>query len=64
MMGTWFLGTAIGNTIAGIVGGDFAEAKAPQMPHIFLEMTLIGAGAGVIVLLVSRGLRSWIGDAK
>jgi proton-dependent oligopeptide transporter, POT family len=64
MMGTWFLGTAIGNTIAGIVGGDFAEAKAPQMPHVFLEMTLIGAGAGVIVLLVSRGLRSWIGDAK
>ena len=64
MMGTWFLGTAMGNTIAGIVGGQFAEAKAPEMPHIFLVMTLIGAGAGVVILLISRGLRSWIGDAK
>lgn len=64
MMGTWFLGTAIGNTIAGLVGGQFAEAKADQMPDIFLVMTLIGAGAGVIILLISRGLRSWIGDAR
>jgi POT family proton-dependent oligopeptide transporter len=62
MMGTWFLGTAIGNTIAGLVGGQFAEAKADQMPQIFLVMTLIGAGAGVIILLVSRPLRAWIGD--
>jgi len=64
MMGTWFLGTAMGNTIAGLVGGQFAEAKVDQMPHIFLVMTLIGAGAGVFILVVSRGLRSWIGDAK
>jgi POT family proton-dependent oligopeptide transporter len=64
MMGTWFLGTAMGNTIAGLAGGEFADAKVDQMPHIFLVMTLIGAGAGVVILLVSRGLRSWIGDAK
>jgi POT family proton-dependent oligopeptide transporter len=64
MMGTWFLGTAIGNTIAGLVGGEFAEAKVPEMPHIFLQMTLIGVGAGVFILVISRGLRSWIGDAK
>jgi POT family proton-dependent oligopeptide transporter len=64
MMGTWFLGTAMGNTIAGLVGGQFAEAKVDQMPHIFLVMTLIGAGTGVIILVISRGLRSWIGDAK
>ena len=64
MMGTWFLGTAIGNTIAGLVGGQFAEAKVDQMPGIFLTMTLIGAGAGVVILVISRGLRGWIGDAK
>jgi hypothetical protein len=34
------------------------------MPEIFMKMTLIGAGAGVIILLISRSLRSWIGDAK
>jgi POT family proton-dependent oligopeptide transporter len=64
MMGTWFLGTAMGNTIAGLVGGQFAEAKVDQMPGIFLTMTLIGAGTGVVILVISRGLRGWIGDAK
>jgi POT family proton-dependent oligopeptide transporter len=64
MMGTWFLGTAMGNTIAGLVGGQFAEAKVDQMPGIFLTMTLIGAGTGVVILIISRGLRGWIGDAK
>jgi POT family proton-dependent oligopeptide transporter len=64
MMGTWFLGTAIGNTIAGLVGGQFAEAKADQMPQIFTVMTFIGLGAGVLILLVSRPLRAWIGDKK
>jgi dipeptide/tripeptide permease len=64
MMGTWFLGTAIGNTIAGLAGGQFAEAKAPEMPQIFLVMALIGGGAGVLILLISRGLRSWIGDRR
>ena len=65
MMGTWFLGTAIGNTIAGLAGGQFAEAKADRKCRIiFLVMTLIGAGAGVFILLLSRGLRSWIGDVK
>ena len=29
-MGTWFLGTAIGNTIAGLVGGQFAALKADE----------------------------------
>jgi POT family proton-dependent oligopeptide transporter len=64
MMGTWFLGTAIGNTIAGLVGGHFAEAKVDDMPEIFTKMTLIGAGAGIFILLISRGLRGWIGDRK
>jgi hypothetical protein len=46
------------------VGGHFAEAKVDDMPEIFTKMTLIGAGAGVFILLISRGLRGWIGDRK
>jgi hypothetical protein len=34
------------------------------MPGQFLQMALVGGGAGVFILLISRGLRSWIGDAK
>lgn len=64
LMGTWFLGSAIGNTVAGLVGGHSATLKAEDLPHQFLIMTLIGAGAGVFILLISRGLRGWIGDRK
>ncbi len=64
MMGTWFLGSAIGNTIAGLAGGHLAAQETSQLPDEFLRMTLIGAGAGIFILLISRGLRGWIGDHK
>jgi POT family proton-dependent oligopeptide transporter len=64
MMGTWFLGAAIGNTIAGLAGGHLAAQDTSELPAEFLRMTLIGVGSGVIILLLARPLRSWIGDAK
>ena len=64
MMGTWFLGAAIGNTVAGLVGGHTTSLKSAELPHAFWTMTLIGGGAGVFILLIARGLRSWIGDRK
>jgi len=64
LMGTWFLGSAIGNTVAGLVGGHAASLKADDLPHYFLVMTLIGGGAGVFILLIARGLRGWIGDRR
>jgi POT family proton-dependent oligopeptide transporter len=64
LMGTWFLGAAIGNTVAGLVGGHSASLKADELPHQFLIMTLIGGGAGVFIMLLARPLRSWIGDRK
>ena len=64
MMGIWFLGSAIGNLIAGLLGGHVGSSEAADMPGQFLQMALVGGGAGVIVLLISRPLRSWIGDRK
>ena len=64
MMGIWFLGSAIGNLIAGLLGGHVGSSEAADMPGQFLQMALVGGGAGVFILLISRGLRGWIGDAK
>jgi len=64
MMGIWFLGSAIGNLIAGLLGGHAGSSEAAELPGQFLQMALVGGGAGVFVLLLSRSLRSWIGDAK
>jgi POT family proton-dependent oligopeptide transporter len=64
MMGTWFLGAAIGNTVAGLVGGHTSSLTSSELPHQFWIMTLIGGGAGVFIMLLARPLRSWIGDRK
>ena len=32
MMGMWFLGSAIGNLIAGLVGGHIGTSEAADLP--------------------------------
>jgi POT family proton-dependent oligopeptide transporter len=64
MIGTWFLGSAVGNAVAGLVGGHVGSSDAAAMPDQFLQMALIGGGAGVLLLLFSRTLNRWMGEAK
>ena len=61
LMGTWFLGTAIGNLIAGLVGGDIAS-EVQGMPGKFLEIALVGVVAGLLMLAASSRLRRWMGS--
>jgi POT family proton-dependent oligopeptide transporter len=64
MMGTWFLGAAIGNTVAGLIGGEVGGGGAEAMPGQFMRMLYIGGGAGVVVLLLSPLLRRMMGGVK
>ena len=64
MMGTWFLGSAVGNLFAGIIGGHIGSAEADAMPAQLMQMTLIGAGAGLLMLIFARSIRSWMGGVK
>ena len=63
MMGTWFLGTAIGNNLAGRMGGGIGTDVA-AMPDAFLRMTLVGVGAGLVMLVLSPLLRRWMGGVR
>ncbi|RKZ18291.1 MFS transporter [bacterium] len=51
MMGTWFVGAAIGNLIAGLVAGYIDE-----LPHdqLFTAVALIVIGTGLIFLLLAK----------
>ena len=64
MMGTWFLGSAIGNLIAGLVGGEVGGGGAAAMPGQFVRMLLVGAGAGFVVLIFSPLLRRMMGGIR
>jgi len=53
MMGVWFMASALGNLIAGIVGGHVDPEKLDQMPALF-ERTAYSLfiAAAVLALLV------------
>lgn len=53
MMGVWFTATALGNLIAGLVGGSVDPNKLEQMPALFQRTTLsLVIGAAVIGALI------------
>ena len=60
MMGIWFMGAALGNLLAGRVGGLIASLP---MPQLFGAVTLFSIGSGVLLLLFTKPLKGWIGDA-
>jgi len=61
MMGTWFMGAALGNLIAGLVAGQFE--KLP-LPELFGNVAYIALGAGILFLLLSPFLNRMTGGIK
>ncbi len=63
LMGTWFLGAAIGNLAAGLIGGEIGS-DVSDMPARFLHMALIGGVSGFVMLALARPVRAWMGAAR
>lgn len=64
MMGTWFLGAALGNLVAGLVGGHVGGGDVGEMPGQFLTMAFIGGGAGLVMLVASPWIRKMMGGVR
>ncbi len=62
MMGVWFLGTALGNLVAGLVAGRFHAEAVTDFPAQFLQIGLICAAAGLLLLFFARPIRRLMGD--
>ena len=58
MMGVWFMGTALGNLIAGLVAGGFASMP---LPALFGSVAKVIGGGGLVVLILAKPIRSLIG---
>ncbi len=58
MMGTWFLGAALGNLIAGLVAGYLETLPTNQL---FFVVASIAAGTGFLFLLFSAPIRKMTG---
>lgn len=63
VMGVWFLGTALGNKLAGTLSGEF-NAKDPQaLAHFFSLQTFFVAGVAILLLLLTPWIKRLIGPA-
>lgn len=61
MMGIWFVATALGNLIAGLVAGQL-ESLAPS--GLFQTVAMIIGGGGIVALLAAKPVQKLMGDIK
>ena len=61
MMGIWFMGSALGNLLAGLVAGLI---ETLPMPFLFGTVAAATAGAGLILLVISPAVNRMIGDVR
>ena len=77
MMGMWFLASAFGQYVAGIIGTLMAiptEDSAggainpiqslPIYMGVFEKIAFVSVGCGVLLVLLTPMLKKWIGDAE
>jgi POT family proton-dependent oligopeptide transporter len=57
MMGIWFMGAALGNLVAGRVAGLIDSLP---LPELFGAVTLFSMGAGLLLLIFTRPLKTWM----
>ena len=62
MMGIWFLGSALGNLIAGLLAGRFDPESLNDMPGLYLQIIAIAVGSGLLLLAVAEPIKKFIGD--
>ena len=58
LMGTWFMGTALGNLIAGLAGGGFQGMGVGEM---FAAVAKVTGIAGLVLLIFAKPLKAMVG---
>lgn len=61
LMGTWFMGTALGNLIAGLAAGGF---KGMGVSQLFAAVAKVTGIAGLILLVFAKPIRRLVGGAE
>jgi POT family proton-dependent oligopeptide transporter len=64
MMGIWFLATAVGNLIAGLVGGEIDPERLEQTPRLFTLTTAFLVGSAVVLAALIVPIRRMMASPK
>jgi POT family proton-dependent oligopeptide transporter len=61
MMGIWFVGAALGNLFAGLIGGSLESLEADTL---FRTVAMIIGGAGIFALIVAPQVKKLMGSTR
>ena len=61
MMGTWFMGAALGNLVAGLVAGYI---EAMPLPQLFGTVATIVGICGLVFLILAKPFNKLAGGVK
>lgn len=64
LMGLWFVGAALGNLIAGLFAGNFDESNVAAMPELFYQVFLIGMVSGLVLIVLFKPIKKWMGGIE
>lgn len=60
VMGIWFLASALGNLIGGLVGGYVDPEKLDQMPKLFIMTAVLLAVAGLVLAVFIKPIKKML----
>jgi proton-dependent oligopeptide transporter, POT family len=63
LMGTWFLGTSLGNLLSGLLAGRISSAGAPTSTS-FVQMLVLPLVVGVLLLSLVPVVKRWSGGVR
>jgi POT family proton-dependent oligopeptide transporter len=61
MMGMWFMCTALGYALAGLIAGTFDTDALEEWPWLYTQIVFTTIGTGVLLLLFVKPLRRLMG---
>lgn len=64
MIGLWYLGTSLGNLLAGLAAGSVSTDDAASISALYLRIVWTVAGAAVVLLLLVPYLRSLMKEQR
>jgi POT family proton-dependent oligopeptide transporter len=64
VLGIWFLGSAFGNKLAGVLGAKFQSTDAEALSHFFLEQAVFVGAAALLLFVLTPMVKSWMGGVR
>jgi proton-dependent oligopeptide transporter, POT family len=63
-LGIWFMGTALGNLIAGRIAGEFDADNLAAMPGQLMNIFWFGTISAAVLLVIGIMINKWIGNTR